>query len=67
MSYHLSCERHCMAGLDDYSILQPGHLVESRLEGTHDSISIQNLSISWLHMLKYPKGLGTLSHVTNDT
>jgi hypothetical protein len=33
-----------MAGLDDYIILQPEHLVKSRLVGTHDSISIQNLS-----------------------
>jgi hypothetical protein len=47
-----SCERFHMAGLDDYSILQPEHLVKSRLGGTHDSINVQNLSISWLHMLK---------------
>jgi hypothetical protein len=32
-----------MAGLDDCNILQPRHLVQSRLGGTHDSISIQNL------------------------
>jgi hypothetical protein len=41
---YLSCERLHMAGLDDCNILQPGHLVESRLGGTHDSISVQNLS-----------------------
>jgi hypothetical protein len=29
-----------MAGLDDGSILQPEHLVRSRLGGTHDLISI---------------------------
>jgi hypothetical protein len=52
MSYHLSCERLRMAGLDDCNILQPGHLVESRLGGMHDSINIQNLNISRLHMLK---------------
>jgi hypothetical protein len=32
-----------MAGLDDCSILQPEHLVEIRLGGTHDSINIHNL------------------------
>jgi hypothetical protein len=41
-----------MAGLDDYSILQPRHLVESRLGGMHDSLSVQNLSISRLRMFK---------------
>jgi hypothetical protein len=30
---YLSCERLCMAELDDCNILQPGHLVESRLGG----------------------------------
>jgi hypothetical protein len=49
--YH-SYERLHVAGLDNYIILQPGHLVESILRGTHDSISVQNLSISRLHMLK---------------
>jgi hypothetical protein len=39
----LSCERLRMVGLDDYSILQLGHLVGNRLGGTHDSISAQNL------------------------
>jgi hypothetical protein len=39
----LSCERLHMAGLDDFSILYPRHLVGNRLGGTHDSISIQNL------------------------
>jgi hypothetical protein len=32
-----------MTGLDDCSILQPGHLVRNKLGGTHDSISVQNL------------------------
>jgi hypothetical protein len=36
-------ERLRMARLDDCSILQPEHLVENRLGGTHDSISVQNL------------------------
>jgi hypothetical protein len=49
---YLSCERLCMAGLDDCNILQPRNLVGRRLGGTHDSISVQNLSISWLRMLK---------------
>jgi hypothetical protein len=39
----LSCERFHMAGLDDCSIIHPGHLVENRLGGTHDSVNIQNL------------------------
>jgi hypothetical protein len=39
----LSCERLRMTGLDDCSIIQPGHLVENRLGGMHDLISIQNL------------------------
>jgi hypothetical protein len=52
MSYHLGCERLRMARLDDYSILQPEHLVGSRLVGMHDSFSIQNLSISWLCKFK---------------
>jgi hypothetical protein len=34
-----------MAGLDDCSILQPGQLVGRKLGETHDSISIQNLSL----------------------
>jgi hypothetical protein len=33
-----------MARLDDCGILQPGHLVGSRLGGTDDLISVQNLS-----------------------
>jgi hypothetical protein len=32
-----------MAGLDDCSILQSGHLVRNRLAGTYDSISVPNL------------------------
>jgi hypothetical protein len=49
---YLSYERLCIAGLDDCSSSQFRHLVRSRLGGMHDSISVQNLSISWLHMLK---------------
>jgi hypothetical protein len=41
-----------MARLDDRIILQPGQLVGSRLSRVYDLISVQNLSISWLHMLK---------------
>jgi hypothetical protein len=33
-------------GLDDCSILHPRHLIRSRLGETHDSFSVQNLSIS---------------------
>jgi hypothetical protein len=43
---YLSCDRLHMAKLDDCNILQPKKLVRSRLGGTHDLISIQNLSIS---------------------
>jgi hypothetical protein len=43
---YLSCERLCMAGLDDYNILEPRYLVRSRLGGTHDSISVQNLNLN---------------------
>jgi hypothetical protein len=49
---YLSCERFHKAELDDCNILQPRHLVGSRLGVTHDLISVQNLIISWLHMLK---------------
>jgi hypothetical protein len=42
-SYHLSCERLHMAGLDNCSILQLKHLVKNRLGETHDSISVQKL------------------------
>jgi hypothetical protein len=41
-----------MAGLDDSNILQPGYLVRSGLSRAHDPVSVQNLSISQLHMLK---------------
>jgi hypothetical protein len=61
MSYHLSCERICMIGLDDCSILQPEHLVRSRLGETHDSFSVQNLNISWLLMFNYQ----AMCHVTD--
>jgi hypothetical protein len=37
LSYHLSCERLCMAELDDRNILQPEHLIRNELGGTHDS------------------------------
>jgi hypothetical protein len=52
MSYHLNCERLCMAGLDDCNILQFKYFVRSRLGGMHDSINIQNLSISRFRMFK---------------
>jgi hypothetical protein len=52
MSYHLSYKRLRMAGLDDCNTLQPGRLVRSRLGGAHASFSVQNLSISQLHMFK---------------
>jgi hypothetical protein len=45
-------ERQWTPRLDDCNILQPGHLVRSRLSRPHDSISVQNLSISWLRILK---------------
>jgi hypothetical protein len=48
----LICERLHMVGLDDCNILQPGHLVRSRLSRVHDSVSVQNLSISQLCMVK---------------
>jgi hypothetical protein len=41
----LSCEGLSKAGLDDYNILQFGHLVQNRLGGMHDSISVQNLRL----------------------
>jgi hypothetical protein len=34
-----------MAGLDDCSILQPGHLVQKRLGGMHDLIIVQTLRL----------------------
>jgi hypothetical protein len=52
MSYQLICERLRMVELDDCSILQLGHLVGSRMSRAHDSISVRNLSISRLRMLK---------------
>jgi hypothetical protein len=73
MSYQLISERLRMVELDDYSILQLGHLVRSRMSRTHDSVSVRNLSNSRLCMFKcqamcratdehlpdYPEGLGT--------
>jgi hypothetical protein len=41
----LSCERLCLAGLDECNILQPGHIVQNRLGGTHDSINVKNLRL----------------------
>jgi hypothetical protein len=52
MSYNLSCERLRMTVLDDCSILQPRHLVRSRLGETYDSINVQKLSISRLRIFK---------------
>jgi hypothetical protein len=63
MSYHLSCEGLHMAELDDCSILQPGHLVKSKLGGTHDLFIIRNLSISRLCMFKCQ----AMCRATNDT
>jgi hypothetical protein len=51
-----------MAGLDDYSILQPRHLVENRLGGMHDSISVQNLKS---HDFTWTSSQGT-SRVTKE-
>jgi hypothetical protein len=48
----LICEILPMARLDDRNILQLRHLVESRPSRAHDSVNIQNPSISWLCMLK---------------
>jgi hypothetical protein len=47
----LNCERLHMAELDDCGISQLEHLVRSRLEEMHDSISDQTLNISRLRML----------------
>jgi hypothetical protein len=52
MYYHLSCERLYMTELDNCNILQPEHLVGSRLGGTRDLFSVQNISISLLRMFK---------------
>jgi hypothetical protein len=62
MSYHLSYERLHRAGLDDYIILQYGHLVGSRLGATQDSFNIRNISISRLHLFKCQ----AMCHVTNE-
>jgi hypothetical protein len=62
MSYHLSYERLRMVRLDECSILQARHLVESRLRGTHDSFSIWNLNISQLRMFK----IQAMCRVTNE-
>jgi hypothetical protein len=42
-------EKLRMAGLDDCSILQPGHLDGKRLGGMHDSISTQNSYLTAPH------------------
>jgi hypothetical protein len=52
MYYHLSCERLHMTELDDCSILQPRHLVRSRLGGMHDSFNVWNINISWIRIFK---------------
>jgi hypothetical protein len=59
---YLSCERLRMARLYDCSILQPRHLVESRLGGIHDSFSIRNLNISSLRKFKCQ----TMCRATNE-
>jgi hypothetical protein len=59
---YLSCERLRMAGLDDYNILQTGHLVRNRLGGMHDLISVQNLS---LHSFSCTSSQA-MSHVTKE-
>jgi hypothetical protein len=59
---YLSCKRLRMAGLDDCNILQLKHLVESMLGGMHDSFSILNLSIAWLHKFKCQ----IMCHVSNE-
>jgi hypothetical protein len=41
-----------MVRLDDCIIIQPEHLVGSILSRDYDSVSIQNLNISQLCMLK---------------
>jgi hypothetical protein len=51
-----------MVGLDDCSILQLRHLVQSRLGGMHDSISIQNLR---LHSSACGSGQA-MCHVTKE-
>jgi hypothetical protein len=51
-----------MVELDDCSILQFEHLVESRLSRVHDSVSIQNITISRLRMLKCQ----AMCHMTNE-
>jgi hypothetical protein len=51
-----------MAGLDDYNILQPEHVVRNRLGGMHDLISVQNLiSHSFAYMSSQ-----AMSHVTKE-
>jgi hypothetical protein len=62
MSYHLSCERLRMAGLEDYSILQPWHLVRNKLGGMYDSISVQNL---WSHSFAC-RSSQAMCHVTKE-
>jgi hypothetical protein len=49
---HLSCERLHMDRIDDCNILQPRHLAGNRMGGTHDSVSVENLSIPRLRLLK---------------
>jgi hypothetical protein len=62
MSYHLIYQRLRMTGLDECNILQLRHLVGSGLWEMHDSFSVQNLSISRLHMFKCQ----AMCRVTNE-
>jgi hypothetical protein len=62
LTTHLSRERLRMIRLDNCIILQLRHLVRNRREGTHDSFSIQNRSISRLHMFKSQ----VMCHVNNE-
>jgi hypothetical protein len=59
---YLRCGRLHMAGLDDCSILQTRHLVRRKLRGTHDSISVQNLSSHGFTCTSSQ----VMSHVTNE-
>jgi hypothetical protein len=59
---YLKCERLRMARLDDCIILHPKYLVISRLGGTHDSITIQNLSSQGFACMSSE----AMSHVTKE-
>jgi hypothetical protein len=51
-----------MIELDDCNILQLRQLVGSRQSRVHDSVSVRNLNISRLHMLKCQ----AMHHTTNE-